>query len=150
MWYNLFTMPNNLHQSSMRSDYWLLSRLDTIWSKHFPDVDQTNPINIKFGRCSKYRLGSIKLNRRTNRSHITITAMFKNENIPSSVIDHTLAHELVHYAHGFSSKRARLHKYPHAGGVVQREMEERGMGYLNKAYKSWVKQYRKQLMANAR
>ncbi len=133
-----------------RDNIWLLSRLDFIWSKYFSDVDQTNPLQIKFGRYSKYRLGSIKLDRKTNRSHITITSMFKNQSIPTEVVDHTLAHELVHFAHGFSSKRARLHKYPHAGGVVQREMEQRGVGHLNKAYKSWIKQYRKQLMANAR
>lgn len=134
--------------SYSRDNNWLLSRLDLVWSKYFPDMDQTNPIQIKFGRYSKYRLGSIKLNRRTNRSHITITAMFKDESIPTTVVDHTLAHELVHYAHGFSSKRARLHKYPHAGGVVKKEMESRGMGHLNKAYRAWVKQYRKKLMDN--
>lgn len=139
-------MPN----SFPRDNSWLLSRLDHIWSEYFQDVDQTNPIVIKFGRYSKYRLGSIKLSKRTNRSLITITGMFKDEKIPTAVVDHTLAHELVHYAHGFSSKRTRLHKYPHAGGVVQREMEERGVGHLNKAYKTWVKEYRKKLLANAR
>ncbi len=71
--------------------------------------------------------------------------MFKNKNISTAVIDHTIAHELVHYTHGFSSKKARLHKYPHAGRVVKREMESRGMGHLNKAYRSWVKVYREQL-----
>lgn len=128
-----------------RDNNWLLSRLDFIWSKYFSDVAQTNPVHIKFGRYSKYRLGSIKLNRKNNRSYITITAMFRDYRIPVSIIDHTLAHELVHYAHGFSSKAARMHKYPHAGGVVTKEMEKRGMGYLNKAYKLWVKQYRKRL-----
>lgn len=125
-----------------RDNNWLLSRLDLIWSKYFSDVSQVNPIFIKFGRYSKYRLGSIKLNRKTNRSYITITAMFKKLDIPVEVVDHTIGHELTHYAHGFSSKRARLHKYPHAGGVVQREMEKRGMGYLTKAYKKWIKLYR--------
>ena len=76
--------------------------------------------------------------------------MFKDEKIPTAVVDHTLAHELVHYAHGFSSKKTRLHKYPHAGGVVQREMEERGVGHLNKAYKAWVSGYRQKLLADAR
>lgn len=132
-----------------RDNIWLLSRLDSIWTKYFSDMHQSNPIQIKFGRYSKYRLGSIKLNRKTNRSHITITAMFKKSSIPTEVVDHTLAHELVHYAHGFSSKRARLHKYPHAGGVVKQEMEQRGMGHLNKAYRVWVKQYRQKLMADA-
>lgn len=133
-----------------RDNSWLVSRLDHIWSNYFANVDQANPILIKFGRYSKYRLGSIKLSRRTNKSLITITGMFKDEKIPSEVVDHTLAHELVHYAHGFSSKRTRLHKYPHAGGIVQREMNERGMGYLNKAYRLWVKEYKKKLLADAR
>ena len=131
--------------ANTRDNNWLLSRLDSIWSKYFPEIEQSNPIHIKFGRDSKYRLGSIKLNRRTNHSYITITSMFKKMSIPVLVVDHTIAHELVHYAHGFSSKRARLHKYPHAGGVVKNEMEERGLGYLNKAYKAWVKSYREQL-----
>jgi hypothetical protein len=130
-----------------RDNKWLVSRLDNIWTKYFSDVEQTNPIQIRFGRYSKYRLGSIKLSRRTNKSLITITGMFKDESIPKEVVEHTLAHELVHYAHGFSSKRTRLHKYPHAGGVVEREMNQRGVGYLNKAYRVWVKEYKKKLMA---
>lgn len=126
-----------------RDDKWLLSRLDFIWSKFFEDVVQENPVHVKFGRYSKFRLGSIKLDKRSNRSYITITSMFKNVNIPVEVIDHTLAHELAHYAHGFSSKKIRLHKYPHVGGVVHKEMEKRGIGYLTKAYKDWVLEYRK-------
>lgn len=138
-----------VNAAPLRNNNWLLSRLDSIWDKHFSDVEQTNPLFIKFGRYSKYRLGSIKLNRKNNNSYITITAMFKNPNIPQTIVDHTLAHELIHYAHGFSSKGARLHKYPHAGGVVQEEMERRGMGYLIKSYRLWVKKYRKQLLLNA-
>ena len=128
-----------------RDNKWLLYRLDTIWSKHFPDISQVNPLFVRFGRYSKFRLGSIKFDRKTDKSYITITAMFKNSKIPQEVIDHTLAHELVHYAHGFSSKKPRLHKYPHAGGVVKREMKTRGMEYLHTAYKAWIKEYKKQL-----
>ncbi len=72
--------------------------------------------------------------------------MFKDQNIPSEVVDHTIGHELVHFTHGFSSTQPRLHRYPHAGGVVKREMVERGMGYLHGAYKTWVKEYRKKLL----
>ena len=115
-------------------------------TKFFADVAQDNPVHIKFGRYSKYRLGSIKLDKKNNRSYIRVTSMFKDESIPVEVIDHTLARELAHYTHGFSSKKTRLHKYPHAGGVVHREMISRGMGYLIKAYKSWVKDYRKQFL----
>jgi|SRR3989344_4761460 len=132
-----------MSNTAPRDNNWLLSRLDHIWSNHFSDVSQVNPVHIRFGRYSKYRLGSIKLNRTNGRTFITITSMFKNPKVPMEVVDHTLAHELVHYTHGFSSKRIRLHKYPHAGGVVDKEMKERGMEYLIRGYKVWVKQYRK-------
>ena len=132
-----------------RNDNWLLSKLDLLWTKYFSEMDQTNHIFIKFGRYSKFRLGSIKLDRKTSKSYITITSMFKDLKIPEAVVEHTIAHELVHYAHGFSSKRTRLHKYPHAGGVVKKEMEERGLGKLNQAYKVWIKSYREKLI-NAR
>lgn len=134
----------------LRDNNWLLQRLDLLWNKHFSDIEQVNPVHIKFGRYSKYRLGSIKYSKRTNKSLIVITGMFKNADIPTSVVEHTIAHELVHYAHGFSSKKIRLHKYPHAGGIVQREMNIRGAGYLNKAYKVWVEEYKKQLLVDAR
>lgn len=129
-----------------RDNNWLLSRLDDIWSKYFAEVTSDNPIFVRFSRFSKFRLGSIRLHRQSGQSFITITGMFKNPHIPQEVVDHTLAHELVHYAHGFSSKRVRLHKYPHAGGIVQKEMSKRGMGDLIKAYKQWMKQYRLKLL----
>ena len=132
----------------LRDNKWLLYRLDTLWSKHFSDISQVNPLFVRFGRYSKFRLGSIRLDKKTDKSFITITGMFKNMRIPQEVIDHTLAHELVHYTHGFSSKRTRLHKYPHAGGVVNKEMRSRGMGYLLAAYKEWIRHYRKQLSSN--
>ncbi|MBI2330003.1 hypothetical protein HYU94_01290 [Candidatus Daviesbacteria bacterium] len=130
----------------IRDNSWLLSRLDFIWSEYFNEIPQTNRVFIKFGRFAKYRLGSIKLNKKTKDTFITITAMFKNPKVPQEVVDHTIGHELVHYAHGFSSNRPRLHQYPHAGGVVKKEMTQRGMGYLHKAYRQWVKGYRKKLM----
>lgn len=133
-----------------RDNNWLLSRLDFIWSEHFADIPQTNKVFIRFGRYSKYRLGSIRLDRRTKASLITITSMFKDPTIPREVVDHTIGHELTHYAHGFSSTHPRLHKYPHAGGVVKKEMEARGMGYLHQAYQGWIKEYRKQLTEDRR
>ncbi len=129
----------------MRNDIWLLSRLDFIWSTHFSDVVQKNKVYIKFGRYAKYRLGSIRLNRKTKDTHIIISALFKDESIPQAVVDQTIGHELVHYAHGFSSIHPKLHKYPHAGGVVNKEMKQRGMEHLYTAYKDWIKVYRKML-----
>lgn len=130
---------------SKRDDKWLLCRLDNLWSDYFTDVTQDNQVFIKFGRYSKLRLGSIRLEKTSNRSYITISGMFKDETIAEEVIDHTIAHELCHYAHGFSSPKPRLHKYPHHGGVINQELVERGLGSLVKAYKAWLKDYRKSL-----
>ncbi len=131
--------------TSSRDDKWLISRLDYLWSNFFNNVLQVNPVFIKFGRYSKYRLGSIRLERTTKKSYITITSMFKDEQVPVEVVDHTIAHELCHYAHGFSSPRPRLHKYPHHGGIIKKELESRGLANLNKAYRQWLKGYRKSL-----
>lgn len=135
-------MTSQSKSDMIRDDKWLLSRLDCLWEKYFLDIPQTNKIFIKFGRFAKYRLGSIRLDRRTKASYITITAMFKDSNIPSEVVDHTIGHELTHYAHGFSSTHPKLHKYPHAGGVVGFEMKQRGMEHLHFAYKVWIKEYK--------
>lgn len=133
--------------TSIRDDRWLLSRLDHIWTNFFHDIKQENPVFIKFGRYSRYRLGSIKFDQKTSRSFITITSVFKNEKVPVDVIDHTIAHELCHYAHGFSSPKTKLHKYPHHGGVIRKELQARCLDYLVKAYALWLKQYRKTLKA---
>lgn len=130
----------------IRDDKWLISRLDDIWTKHFPDVPQNNRVFIKFGRFAKLRLGSIKYKRDTKDTIITITPMFKSESVPKSVIDHTIAHELIHYAHGFSSPNPKLHKYPHAGGVIKKEMQVRGMEKQFWAYKDWMRAYRKSFL----
>lgn len=131
--------------SSRRDDVWLLSRLDHLWSNYFSNIEQTNRVFIKFGRYSHFRLGSIKMDKRSKNSYITITAMFRDPKIPIDVIDHTIAHELCHYTHGFSSPNPRLHIYPHHGGVIRRELQARGLEYLVKSYSKWMKQYRDQL-----
>ncbi len=122
----------------MRNNTFLKLRLEKIWSRYFLDLPKVK-IAIKFGRFARLRLGSIKFIKNNPQTVITITAMFKNKKIPISVIDHTIAHELVHFAHGFSSNRVRLFKYPHAGGIVKKEMLRRGMGKLNQDYQRWVK-----------
>lgn len=138
-------MTSRTKSISRRDNKWLLSRLDHLWERYFSDIPQTNTVFIKFGRFAKYRLGSIRLNKQTKASIITITSMFRSSKIPPAVVDHTIGHELVHYAHGFSSNHPKLHKYPHAGGVVKKEMAQRGMGYLFDAYKKWIKQYKQTL-----
>ncbi len=157
----------------MRDDTWLLSRLDHLWNNYFSDVPQINPVFIKFGRQARLRFGSIRLegscrstapldilarglaagaqwgapSRATppQKTIITITGMFKDSKIPQEVVDHTIAHELVHYVHGFSSPHKRLHRFPHEGGVVKGELENRGLIHLFRAYKEWIKSYKIEL-----
>lgn len=131
--------------TSKRDDAWLLSRLDYLWGNFFSDVKQVNPVFIRFGRYSRYRLGSIRLERTTKKSYITISSMFKDDKVPVEVVDHTIAHELCHYTHGFSSPNPRLHKYPHHGGVIKKELQGRNMHSLVVAYSKWLKYYRKSL-----
>lgn len=131
--------------TSKRDDLWLLSRLDYLWTNFFADVTQVNSVYIGFGRYSKFRLGSVRLERTSKKTFITITGMFKDETIPVEVVDQTIAHELCHYAHGFSSPKPRLHKYPHYGGIINKELRTRGLEYLIKAYAKWLREYRKSL-----
>lgn len=138
-------MPNLTSPSCTRDNAWLLARLDDLWSENFTDIPQVNPVFIKFGRFSKLRLGSIKMAPGSNKTYITITGMFKDSKIPQTVVDHTIAHELCHYAHGFSSPHQRLHRFPHEGGVIKKEMETRGLIHLFNAYKKWIKSYRGEL-----
>ena len=129
----------------MRNDAWLLARLDLLWSNNFSDIPQINPVFIRFGRFARLRFGSIRMDRKSKKTYITITGMFKDPQIPIEVVDHTIAHELCHYAHGFSSPHTRLHRYPHEGGVIKAEMENHGLIHLYDAYRKWIRQYREEL-----
>lgn len=129
----------------MRNDNWLLSRLDYIWSNYFSDIPQVNPVFIRFGRFARLRFGSIRLDKKTNKTYIIISGMFKDDKVPKEVIDHTIAHELCHYTHGFSSPYKRLHKFPHEGGVIKKEIENRGLIDLYKEYRKWIRGYREEL-----
>lgn len=129
----------------MRGNLWLEKRLNKIWEKYFADVKKTNPIIVRFGREAVFRFGSIRLDLRNKVSYVTINGRFRNPKYPAKVIDHTLAHELVHYAQGFSSENPRLHRYPHRGGVIDKELRARGLDHLVDFYKSWVPKYRKSI-----
>ena len=150
----------------MRSNAWLKEQLDFLLKNYFSDVPISNPIEIKFGREAKYRFGSIRLikprglrilrglrsirklkDRTPQKSIITITSLFAGENIPVNVVRYTIAHELCHYAHGFSSSNKRLFKHPHHGGIVNKELEERGAEDLILEFKKWLKIYRKKILA---
>lgn len=140
----------------MRDDKWLQGQLEFLQSKYFANVKQVEPIEINWGRDAKYRFGSIKLikprglkilTRRTKpiKSVITVTSMFKSPKIPTGVVHYTIAHELCHYAHGFSSSNKQLFRHPHHGGVINKELTERGAEELIKPFKVWLKSYRDEI-----
>ena len=133
-----------------RDDAWLISRLDHLWSNYFSDIQQKNKVFIKFGRAAKFRFGSIRLEPKTKASVIVINGNFRSPEVPQEVVDHTIAHELVHYTHGFSSPLAQKHDHPHKGGVIDKEMISRGLGHLIKAYKDWLREYKKTLKQTVR
>ena len=125
----------------MRDNSWLEKRLDIIWNKYFTDVPRKNRVSIRFGRAATYRFGSIRQSYIDVSTQIIINGRFKSSNLPQRIVDHTIAHELVHYAQGFSSPHPRLHRYPHRGGVIDKELSERGLAHLVAFYKRWVKNY---------
>lgn len=122
----------------MRDDLFLRERLENIWNASFSDVEKKNRINIRFKGRWKNKFGHIK-KLKNSESEIVINGYFKNENIPDYIIDLTIAHELVHYSHGFNSPLPKLYKHPHKGGVVNRELKRRGFGELLKLEKRWIK-----------
>jgi hypothetical protein len=150
---------------SMRDDKWLFQQLDEVWETFFPDMPQDNDVRIIWGRRARQRLGSICQDKKVyssndntygkfkgNSSHfrsnnnahvgtlITINSLFKDEQVPDFVVQATIAHELAHYAHGFHSPLERKFDKPHEGGIVRRELDDRGAKKLEQASKKWLKE----------
>lgn len=98
-------------------------------------------------RDTRLTRGTLKAWEVPQKSVITITRMFAREDVPLEVVNFTIAHELCHYAHGFSSQNKKLFRHPHHGGVVNSEIKKRGGEHLIKAYKVWIREYRKKILA---
>ena len=146
-----------------RTNKWLVDKLYYIWENYFADVPRKNLVVIKFGRSSRSQLGSIKW--ATNRTRIkglmknkdlqnfykaqddkritviTVTQKFKKLEIPDYVVESTIAHELCHYVHGFSSPLKQIYRNPHQGGVIKKELSRRGFGEIHKKAKIGLKKY---------
>lgn len=144
----------------MRDNSYLEERLYFLWENFFVDVPRKNVVLIKFGKSSIRQLGSIKwANQYSNIkallrekkedyeiaddkriSIITITKQFQNEEVPEYIIDATIAHELVHYTHGFHSPLERIVKHPHKGKVVEKELEKRGLISMYEQSQKWLRE----------
>lgn len=121
-----------------RDDLWLQYMLRGIWNRYFGDTPQVNSVCVSFSATWKSRLGSITLSEDRKTSYIQINALLRYRDVPEFVAQVTIAHEMVHYAHGFGSPLPRRYKYPHRGGVVKRELLRRGMEHEYRAYDNWV------------
>lgn len=124
----------------MRDNLWLKNRLLFFLQNYFQDVKGKNNLVIFFGRKARTRLGSIQYKPKTRETIIRITALFKDEKIPQYVVDGTIIHELIHYAHGFSSPQKQCFRYPHQGGVIRKEMGKRDLDVYYLKSKVWLKQ----------
>ncbi len=113
----------------MRDDSWLNTRLDQIWKILFPEIEKKNNVVIRFKGRWKNKFGHIK-RLKDGGSEIAINSLFSNLIVPEYMIDVTIAHELVHYMHGFNSPHEKKYKHPHKGGVVEKELKRRGFGHL--------------------
>jgi hypothetical protein len=122
----------------MRDNIFLKERLDYLWNTGFNDVEKKNHVHIRFKGRWKNKFGHIKLLKDGN-SEIVINGYFKEDKIPSYIIDLTIAHELVHYSHGFNSPLPKLYKHPHKGNIVNKDLKKRGFNELLNLEKKWIK-----------
>ncbi len=122
----------------MRDEIWLNNRLEIIWKLLIPEVERLNKVSIVFKGKWKTKFGDIR-KLEDGSTRITVNGLFKHKDIPEHIIDTTIAHELIHYMHGFQSPHKQQFKYPHQGGIVDKELKKRGFGLLLRLEKEWVK-----------
>ena len=139
-----------------------------IWETYFADVPRKNLVIVKFGKFSKQRLGSIKwvrdlkgvksIYKKYEKDHkvqddgritlIILTRYFTLPQIPDFLVKTTLAHELVHYSHGFNSPLEKKYKYPHQGRIIDKELNKRGLGKELQLSEKWLKEHWKEVINN--
>ena len=122
----------------MRDAHWLNKRLDQIWELLFPETKKLNKVTAIFKGKSKNKFGHIRM-LKNKETEITVNSLFRSPLVPEYIVDLTLAHELVHYSHGFHSPLPRLHKHPHKGGIVDKELIMRGFSHLLKQEKDFIR-----------
>lgn len=134
----------------IRDNKWLRDRFTMLWKRYFDDVEIKNKIAIRFGRPCRTRLGSIKPGKlvKNEYSFITINGHFQDPEIPEFVVDTVIAHEFMHYAHGFASPHKQAYHHPHKGGVVDWDLKERGLADILKLEKTWIKKNWKEYLTN--
>lgn len=127
------------HINASRKD--LTGYLDCVWSTYFADTPRVNEVHIAYSYPWKSRLGLIRLSLDTIISFIGINTLLQHPQVPEYVLLITIAHELVHYKHGFGSPLPRCYKHPHANNVVNRELEARQLGPALHRCNEWIDKY---------
>jgi len=123
----------------MRDDNFLRERLEYLWLNAFNDINKKNNVNIRFKGKWRNKFGHIR-KLQNGDSEIVINGHFRDFKVPAYIIDLTIAHELVHYSHGFNSPLPRLHKHPHKGGIVNKDLKKRGFNEALKLERKWIKE----------
>ena len=123
----------------MRDQAWLERLLKIILAEHFHDVPPAAPLEIRYGKRARNRLGSLGFDPARQVATIRLTRLFEDQTVPEMIVKAVIVHELCHYAHGWHSTLERKHRYPHAGGVIRAEFAERGLEDLYIAQKRWLK-----------
>ncbi|TSC64886.1 MAG: hypothetical protein CEO22_670 [Candidatus Berkelbacteria bacterium Gr01-1014_85] len=162
----LLTPAPSSPSSSLRHDGDLTTLLEQLIEQYFADYPLANPIQVRFGRYSRTRLGSIGLAGWRSLKHpralaypgrhlsqhdqaasqIVITGYYRHRSIPDRLILATLAHELVHYFHGFHSALPQKFLDPHRGNIVDQELYKVGFGQELRLAKSWQRLHLRQAM----
>ena len=127
--------------SRVRDSEWLRDEMDGIWSRYFADMPRVNTVEIAFRRSWKRRLGVISLSEDEQTTRIGINALLAHPDVPYCLTLVTVAHELVHYLHGFGSPLPRRFAHPHRGGIVTRELVQRGLAPDLEEYGQWIQQH---------
>lgn len=120
----------------MRDQQWLETRFSQLWQLFFPEVEKRN-VSIRWKGKWKNKFGHIKSTKKG--TEIAINTLFQDLRVPEEVIKITIAHEIVHYLHGFHSHLPRQHSHPHKGNIVNKELIKRGFKHSIKMEKEWYK-----------
>lgn len=132
------TLATVAETEQLYQDRKLPTYLDHLWQAHFADVPRVNEVQIGYCYPWKSRLGLIRLSLDQATTFIGINTLLQYPQVPESVLITTIAHEMVHYVHGFGSPLPRRYKHPHANGVVDKELDQRHLGHYLRHCNEWI------------
>src|SRR5438128_12391379 len=125
----------------VRDAGWLRDEMDDVWRRYFADVPRVNGVEIAFRGPWKRRLGVISLSEDRQTTSVGINSLLAHPDAPHCLSLITVAHELVHYCHGFGSPLPRRYAHPPRGGLVTRELRARGLVAELDEYSEWIHQH---------